>query len=83
MELISAGGILQRCRTAFLAETAGCQRALLLGEGPGRFLVELLRVNPRVEVTCVEQSSRMIVEARRAVKRSGLDDARVTSRSNR
>ena len=72
-----AGGILQRCRTSFLAETAGCRRALLLGEGPGRFLVELLRANPRVEVTCVERSPRMIEEALRQVKRNGLDDARV------
>lgn len=77
MEVILAGGILQRCRTAFLAKVAGCRHALLLGEGPGRFLVELLRVNPRVKVVCMEQSPRMIQEARRAVKRNGLDDARV------
>jgi SAM-dependent methyltransferase len=77
METLLAGNILQRCRTAHLAEAAGCRRALLLGEGPGRFLVELLRANPRVEVVCVEQSPRMIREARQEVKRSGLDDMRV------
>lgn len=64
MEFLMAGGILQRCRTAFLAETANARRALLLGEGPGRFLVKLLRTNPRVEVVCVEQSPRMIQAAR-------------------
>jgi ubiquinone/menaquinone biosynthesis C-methylase UbiE len=78
MESILVGNILQRCRTAFLGEAATSRRALLLGEGPGRFLVELLRANPRVEVTCIERSSRMIQEARREVKRNGLDDARVT-----
>lgn len=78
MEIISAGGILQRCRTAFLAEAASCRRALLLGEGPGRFLVELLRTNPDVEVTCVESSPLMIKEALRAMKRNGLDGTRVT-----
>jgi len=78
MESILAGNILQRCRTAFLAEAATSRRALLLGEGPGRFLVELLRANPRVEVTCVERSPRMIEEARREVKRNGLGDERVT-----
>lgn len=72
LELVTAGGVLQRCRTAFLTETTGCQRALLLGEGPGRFLVELLRANPRVEVTCVEHSSRMIEEARRRLRESEL-----------
>jgi Methyltransferase domain len=77
MEAVSAGGLLQRCRTAFLPETNGCRRALLLGEGPGRFLVELLRANPRVEVTCVERSPCMIQEAIREVKRQGLDVARV------
>lgn len=64
MEAVTAGGILQRCRTSFLVEVAGCERALLLGEGPGRFLVELLRANPRVAVTCVELSPRMIEAAR-------------------
>lgn len=78
MEIITAGSILQCCRTAFLAEAAGSRRALLLGEGPGRFLVELLRVNPHVEVTCVESSPRMIQEARCALKLHGLDAARVT-----
>lgn len=64
MEWVTAGGVLQRCRTAFLAETANSRRALLLGEGPGCFLVELLRLNPRVEITCVERSPGMIEEAR-------------------
>lgn len=59
-----AGGLLQRCRTSFLAETADSRHGLLLGEGPGRFLVELMRTNPRVEVMCVERSPRMIQAAR-------------------
>jgi ubiquinone/menaquinone biosynthesis C-methylase UbiE len=65
MEWVMAGGVLQRCRTSFLVEAKNSRRALLLGEGPGRFLVELLRANPRVEITCVERSPRMIEEARR------------------
>jgi SAM-dependent methyltransferase len=72
MEWVTAGGVLQRCRTAFLAETANSHRALLLGEGPGRFLVELLRTNPRVEVTCVERSPRMIEEAQKRLNESEL-----------
>jgi SAM-dependent methyltransferase len=72
MERVTAGGILQRCRTAFLAETTSCRRALLLGEGPGRFLEELLRTNPQVEVTCVERSPCMIAEARSRLNASDL-----------
>jgi len=78
METVSAGNVQQRCRTSFLSETIGCRRALLLGEGPGRFLVELLRANPHVEVTCVERSARMIQEALSHVKHQGLDTARIT-----
>lgn len=68
LERVMAGGLLQRCRTAFLADTVQCRKALLLGEGPGRFLAELLRANPRVEVTCVEFSPRMIAAARAALE---------------
>jgi ubiquinone/menaquinone biosynthesis C-methylase UbiE len=78
MEALLAGNILQRCRIAFLAEASDCRQALLLGEGPGRFLVELLQANSRVQVTCVERSPQMIQGARREVKRKGLDDERVT-----
>jgi ubiquinone/menaquinone biosynthesis C-methylase UbiE len=78
MEAVLAGNILQRCRTAFLAEVAASQRALLLGEGPGRFLVALLRANPNVQVTCVERSQGMIQEARRAVRCHNLNPAQVT-----
>lgn len=72
MELVTAGGVLQCCRTAFLSETANSRHALLLGEGPGRFLVAFLRANPRVEVACVERSPRMIEAARSQLNESEL-----------
>lgn len=77
LESLLAGGILHRCRTAFLAEARNSRRALLLGEGPGRFLVELLRANPRIEATCVESSPRMIEQAVRHLELNGLDASRV------
>lgn len=77
LEFVLAGGLLQRCRTTFLAGTAGCRRALLLGEGPGRFLVPLLQANPQVEVLCVEQSPRMIETALRHLQRRRLAGPRV------
>jgi SAM-dependent methyltransferase len=77
MEFVIAGGLLHRCRTAFLDQAARAKRALLLGEGPGRYLVELLRVNPRAQVTCVDSSVRMLAVARQRVRARGLPDERV------
>ncbi len=79
MEAVLAGGLLQRCRTAHLNQVCAlpCRRALVLGEGPGRFLVELLRQLPDIEIDCVEQSPAMIRQAQRRIERSGGDVSRV------
>jgi len=77
LELAFAGGLMQRCRTAFLARTAPCRSALLVGEGTGRFLVELLRARPGMEVTCVEHSAGMIAQARRRLHAENLNPDRV------
>jgi ubiquinone/menaquinone biosynthesis C-methylase UbiE len=60
MEKIFAGGLMQRCRTTFLSRTKNCRRALLVGEGTGKFLLELLRCNPQIQITCVENCGGMI-----------------------
>ncbi len=72
MELVLAGNLLQSCRRAFLREAAQCRSALLLGEGPGRYLVELIRANPEMEVTCIDTSPRMLEIARAQVARARL-----------
>ena len=77
LEAVLAGGVLQQCRTSFLAEAVDRRQALILGEGPGRFLVELLRINPSIEVTCVERSPAMIHEAKSRLRREGLDISRI------
>jgi SAM-dependent methyltransferase len=77
MEWILAGQLLHRCRTAFLADAATARNALLLGEGPGRYLVELIRVNPAVQVTCLDSSPRMLQIARRRLHQARLPDDRV------
>jgi ubiquinone/menaquinone biosynthesis C-methylase UbiE len=71
LERVLAGDVLQQARTAHLDELRTVRRALLLGEGPGRFLGELLRVNPTVQVTVVDRSPRMLAVARKGV---GLRD---------
>lgn len=67
LEWVLAGRLLQQCRTAFLPQLQGCRRALLLGEGPGRFLGELISACPDLEVTVLERSPGMIREAERVL----------------
>ena len=77
LEKIFAGGLMQRCRTTFLAHTKNCRRALLVGEGTGKFLVALLRANPRIHITCVESCAGMITQARRRLQHEQFASARV------
>jgi SAM-dependent methyltransferase len=80
MEAVLAGRIMQRCRTSFLAEAVGRRRALILGEGPGRFLIELLRSTPGIEVTIVEKSPAMIRQALSRIRKGGFDPSRIAFR---
>ncbi len=77
MEKIFAGGLMQNCRTTFLSRTKSCRQALLVGEGTGMFLAELLRLNPRIQVTCVEQCEGMIKQARQRLSREQLDGSQI------
>ena len=78
MEKIFAGGLMQRCRTTHLSHTKNCRHALLVGEGTGKFLVELLRFNPQIQITCVEQCEGMIQQTRQRLAREQLDGSRVS-----
>jgi hypothetical protein len=77
MERLFAGGLMQRCRTAFLSRTINCRRALLVGEGTGKFLVELLRINPKIQITCIEHCEGMIQQTRQRLAAEKLDCARI------
>lgn len=69
LEWIAFGDALQRSRVACLGEIAAPRRALVVGEGNGRFLCELLRRHPGVEVDCLDASARMLRLARKRVNR--------------
>jgi ubiquinone/menaquinone biosynthesis C-methylase UbiE len=69
LEWIAFGGDLQRCRIACLKEIAAPRRALIAGEGNGRFLCELLRRHPGVEVDCIDASQRMLQLAQNRLER--------------
>jgi ubiquinone/menaquinone biosynthesis C-methylase UbiE len=67
LETIAFGDALQRCRVACLGEIRSPQHTLIVGEGDGRFLCELLRRYPDVQVDCVDASERMLELARRRI----------------
>jgi ubiquinone/menaquinone biosynthesis C-methylase UbiE len=69
LETIAFGGALQRARVACLGEIDTPRRALIVGEGNGRFLRELVRRHPGIEVDCVDASERMLGLARRRIER--------------
>ncbi|WP_058188438.1 class I SAM-dependent methyltransferase [Terracidiphilus gabretensis] len=74
MEWLSFGPLLQRCRCAFLGELETARRALVLGDGDGRFTAELLRANYAVRVDAVDASPAML---RALVERAGASAGRV------
>jgi ubiquinone/menaquinone biosynthesis C-methylase UbiE len=77
MERVLAGPRLQRCRTTWLAELAGCRNLLVAGVGHGPALGRVLAAHPRLHVTCVDASAGMLAEAERSARRAGLDRRRL------
>jgi ubiquinone/menaquinone biosynthesis C-methylase UbiE len=67
LETITFGNRLQAARIAFLDRVGTPKRALIAGEGNGRFLQVLLREHPAIVVDCVDESARMLQLARERV----------------
>lgn len=59
-EYLSLGTFLQSIRTHFLPQMKGCRSALVLGDGDGRFLAELLQQNRELTATAVDASGAML-----------------------
>jgi SAM-dependent methyltransferase len=77
MEWVLAGSKLQRCRTMFLGRLPPINHALILGEGTGRFLAELLKVQHQAKVTCLDSSAGMLAQARKTLEEQDLDSGNV------
>jgi SAM-dependent methyltransferase len=60
MELATFGPFLARCREAFLPELVSARRAVVFGDGDGRFSAELLSVNRQVQIDAVDASPAML-----------------------
>ncbi len=77
LESFLAGAHLQKCRVAWLDELAGCERLLVVGVGHGPELPAIVRRHPRLRVTCVDASARMLAVAQRRLRAEGTDAARL------
>ena len=76
LEYLTFGPYLQRTRTHFLNELTHCRQALVLGDGDGRFTVQLLRINPQVQIHAIDISPKMLA----ALQKSTSPDAnRITT----
>jgi SAM-dependent methyltransferase len=73
MEHMTFGPWLQRCRLAQLGHLTGADRALLLGDGDGRFLAQLLAAYPALKVDAVDSSAAMLRLLARRVGDDGCE----------
>jgi SAM-dependent methyltransferase len=60
MEFFTFGPWLWLTRLTFLDNVSHCRRALVLGDGDGRFTQRLLRANPAVRIDAVDASAAML-----------------------
>jgi SAM-dependent methyltransferase len=63
MEYLSFGPYLQQCRVLCLSDISACRRALVYGDGDGRFLAELVRRAPEMQVAAIDASGTMLRQA--------------------
>ncbi len=64
-EYLALGPLLQRTRTHFLPQLPPRRQALLLGDGDGRFLAQLLAHQPHLNALAVDTSAAMLHLLRR------------------
>lgn len=64
LERLAFGRTLHRARTAHLAALGNCRRILVIGEGDGRLLADLVNVAPAATILCVDSSAAMLQLAR-------------------
>jgi ubiquinone/menaquinone biosynthesis C-methylase UbiE len=61
LEYLTLGRALEHCRLHYLQSLLKRKRALILGDGDGRFLAELLKQNPQLRADAVDTSSTMLL----------------------
>jgi hypothetical protein len=74
-EYLTLGRALERCRHYFLPRLLRQKNALLLGDGDGRFLAQLMAHNPDVHAVAVDTSASMLRLLRRNCEAAAPDAA--------
>ena len=69
-EYAALGPLLTRTRNHFLPRLARCRRALVLGDGDGRFLARLLQQQPNLCALAVDTSGSMLYLLRQRCERT-------------
>lgn len=70
LETIAFGETLQRARIHWIDKIDRPNRALIVGEGNGRFLRALLRIHPKIDIDCVDASAPMLELTRARLQRN-------------
>ena len=60
LEYVTLGRALKRCRLHFLPALLNQKRALVIGDGDGRFLAALMASNPHIHADAVDTSATML-----------------------
>jgi ubiquinone/menaquinone biosynthesis C-methylase UbiE len=71
LEIIAFGNSLAKARIAFIQDLKTAQKILILGEGDGRFLLQLHKQNPTAQVECIDLSEKMLTKAKERLKAHG------------
>jgi SAM-dependent methyltransferase len=73
LEYLTLGKALEECRAHYLPQLEDRRRALVLGDGDGRFLAQLLADNPRLEADAVDTSATMLELLRQRCEAAARD----------
>lgn len=76
LEYVAFGRDLERARTCYLDRLSACRSILVLGEGDGRCLAELVHRAPEARIECIDASRAMLDRAAARLEPSAR--ARVT-----
>ncbi|MEZ5278578.1 MAG: methyltransferase domain-containing protein [Opitutaceae bacterium] len=72
LESLAFGPCLHRARTAWIDRLAGAGSILLLGDGNGRFLSDLVRANRGARIVSIDSSPAMLDRARQRIRQSDV-----------
>jgi SAM-dependent methyltransferase len=82
LEYLTLGKALESCRLHFLPQLLTQRNALVLGDGDGRFLAQLLKHNPYLHADAVDTSSTMLELLRQRCEAATPDPSIRTHQAN-